>query len=98
MARLPMEAGYDRVHENFGAALSSPILGLIGLTSFFGGNRPPLIAGIVSFVIIVGMAVTLLFRCRTVPAFWSLVAANAIVITVSSFGFCQFARYWSDNP
>jgi hypothetical protein len=98
MARLPMEAGSDRAHEDFGAALCSPLLGIMGLALFLGGEHPYFFAMIISLVIIVGTAAWMLFRCRTAAAFWTLVFANSVVITVSAVGFCQQAWFWSGNP
>jgi hypothetical protein len=93
-----MEAGYDVTQENLKAALCSPFLGFFGFASFLGGPRPSPFFFIVSFVIILGSTALMLFRCRTVRAFWTLTAVHIIIVTVSGIGFEQFTRYINEGP
>ena len=77
---------------------SGPILGCMGLAYFLGGHRPSLLIMVFSIVVILGSAAWMLFRCRTIRTFWTLTTAHMIIVTVSSIGFTQLSRYWSENP
>ena len=95
---LQMEGGYDVPLEKLKATLCAPILGCLGLATFFGGPYPSYLAGIASILIILVPTVLMLFRCRTTWAFWILTAEHLIIVTVSGIGFSQFTRYWSEGP
>ena len=95
---LHLENGYDVTYEKLKYTLFSPILGWFGLAAFIDGHRPALLPAVISFVIILGSTVLMLFRCRTVRTFWILTAVHIIIVTVSSIGFSQATRYWNENP
>ncbi|MES2595365.1 MAG: hypothetical protein V4662_08525 [Verrucomicrobiota bacterium] len=95
---LHLERGYDPIREKIGATLTSPVLGLMGFASFFGGARPSDFMMLISFAAIVGLPAAILFRCRSRPAFWTFIALHVIVVTIASIGFQQLTRYWSEHP
>jgi hypothetical protein len=95
---LHMEGGYDPVREKIGATLCSPILGLMGFATFFGGAQPSGFMLAVSLIAIIGLPAIMLFRCSSRPAFWSLIGLHNIVVTVASFGFQEVTKYWSEHP
>jgi hypothetical protein len=94
----PMEGGYDASQEQLKAILCSPMLMWMGLASMLGRHMPSLLALILSFGIIFGPTAFMLFRCHTRRAFWIWTGVQVIIITVSSIGFTQLARCWSENP
>ena len=95
---IHMEGGYDVTLEKLKVTLCAPLLGWLGLATFFGRHDPSYLSGSASLLIILVPTLWMLFRCRTTRAFWILTAVHVLIVTVSSIGFIQFSRYWSEGP
>ncbi len=89
---LHLEGGVDVTQEKLKFILMAPVLGWLGLGVLISGGPRFGVGMILAFMIILGAAIGLLFRCRTLRAFWTLAGVNAIVIAGAGVGFSQFIQ------